>query len=70
MSVMLEIQSGFRFNEHKYKRNQLVCVHLDKCIQDILKVDNVWILLSISRGVDFLLALEALPTSQQLHLQS
>ena len=49
-----------RFSEHKYKRNQPVRAHFDKCTRDAPAVDDVKILASTSRGLDYLLTLEAL----------
>ena len=49
-----------QFNEHKYKHNQLVCAHFDKCTWYAPTVDNVKILALTSHGLDYLLILEAL----------
>ena len=49
-----------RFSERKYKRNQPVRAHFDKCNRDAPTVDDVKILASTSRGLDYLLTLEAL----------
>ena len=49
-----------RFKEHKYKRNQPVRAHFDKCTYSTATLNGFKILTSISRSLNFLLALEAL----------
>ena len=49
-----------RFSEHKYKHNQPVRAYFDKCNRDAPTVDDVKILASTSRGLDYSLTLEAL----------
>ena len=49
-----------RFKEHRYKRNQLLRAHLDKCTHSTPTLNDVKILASKSRSLNFLLALEAL----------
>ena len=49
-----------RISEHNGKRHQQVCAKFDRCIQGVSTVNNVEELMSASRGVDFLLVLEAL----------
>ena len=43
-----------QFSEHKYKCNQPVRAHFDKCTQDAPTVDDVKILASTSSGLDYL----------------
>ena len=47
-------------SEHKYKRNQPVRAHFNTCTGDAPTVDDVKILASKSRGLDYLVTLEAL----------
>ena len=49
-----------RFKEHRYKRNQPVRAHFDKCTHSTATLNDVKILASTLRSLNFLLALEAL----------
>ena len=49
-----------RFKKHRYKCNQPVSGHFDKCTHSTPTLNDVKILASTSHSLNFLLALEAL----------